>query len=197
MAKTHLNIKYFSKLNIIFIVGIVFLVIAVISLRHNYSTMVKLRTAVSVADEKGGDVNKALNNLRSYVYSHMNTNLSTGNASIKPPIQLKYTYERLSASAEQNAKVTNDKVMVDAENVCGAQHPGGGYNPNRVDCVQKYIGVNSVSANPVQDDLYKFDFVSPTWSPDLAGFSLLISIILIGTSILGKVFIKLADKYIQ
>lgn len=196
MAKTPVKSNVFSKLNIIFILGLFFLVIAIISLRSNYSHMVKLRAAVSVADEQNGDVNKALNDLRSYVYSHMNTNLSSGNAAIKPPIQLKYTYERLANSAEQNAKVVNDKVMADGESVCGAQYPGGGYNPSRVDCVQKYIGAHSVSANPIQEDLYKFDFVSPSWSPDLAGFSLLLAVLCIGFSILAKLFVKIVDKFI-
>ena len=29
----------------------------------------------------------------------------------------------------------------------------------------------------IPDSLYKFDFVSPTWSPDLAGWSLLVAIV--------------------
>lgn len=196
MAKTSMNIQVFSKLNILLVIGLFFLLIGIVALRDNYKTMTQLRTAVSVADEQNGDVNKALNDLRAYVYAHMNTNLSSGNATIKPPIQLKYTYERLSAKAEENAKATNNKVMSDGDKICGAQYPGGGYNPNRIECIQKYIADHSVTANPVQDSLYKFDFVSPKWSPDLAGFSLLISISLITISLLGKIFIKLTDKFI-
>ena len=65
--------------------------ICIFAMRHNNEQMVKLRNAVYVADQQNGDINKALNDLRKYVYSHMNTNLSSGKGSIKPPIQLKYT----------------------------------------------------------------------------------------------------------
>jgi hypothetical protein len=100
--------------------------------------MVQLRDKVYVADKNNGDINGALNNLRQYVYNHMNTDLSSGGNSIKPPIQLKYTYERLQAQ-------------------------------------QDFAIHHGQTPAPISAALYKFDFVSPNWSPDLAGWSLVLS----------------------
>jgi len=96
-------------------------IVSITALRHNNQQMIKLRQAVYQADKDNGDVNGALNNLRQYVYGHMNTNLSSGNDSIKPPIQLKYTYERLLAAANQRAN--NAGLYTEAENYCQTRIP--------------------------------------------------------------------------
>lgn len=74
---------------------VLFSVICVLALRDNYQTMTELRDQVYVADKNDGNVEGALQDLRSHVTSHMNTNLSSGHNSVYPPIQLKYTYQRL------------------------------------------------------------------------------------------------------
>ncbi len=165
------------KESYLLIPAVFFLILGVYGMRQNYSEMVKLRTAVYTADEQNGDVNTALNNLRKFVYSHMNTDLSSGDVSIKPPIQLKYRYERLAKAEQQKADSTNAAVKKNGEQICLAQYPGYIFNSNRVNCVAKYISDHSVKPKSISSDLYKFDFVSPTWSPDLAGISLLISLI--------------------
>lgn len=113
-------------------------IVSISALRHNNQRMIELREEVYAADKNGGDVNTALNNLRQYVYGHMNTNLASGGNSIKPPIQLKYTYQRLQDQQEQAIRQ--------------------GQTPE-----------------PVPAALYQFDFVSPTWSRDFAGWSLVVS----------------------
>jgi hypothetical protein len=80
---------------------LVFGVICLVSLRHNNEEMVRLRTAVYTADQGNGNVEGALRTLRTYVYSHMNTSLASGPNAVHPPIQLKYTYERLEQSQEE------------------------------------------------------------------------------------------------
>lgn len=155
---------------------VVFSFVAVFSLRSNNQTMISLREAVYVADKDNGDVNKALNELRSYVYAHMNTDLSSGGNSIKPPIQLKYTYERLQSAAQ--AAANNSQLYTDAENYCQATIPASVSisGRGRVSCVADYIsshGGKQALAIPV--GLYEFDFISPNWSPDWAGWSLIVS----------------------
>ncbi|HEX5395356.1 MAG TPA: hypothetical protein VFW52_03350 [Candidatus Saccharimonadales bacterium] len=163
--------------------------VTVYALRHNNLTMVKLRDAVYAADKSGGDVNAALNNLRLYVYGHMNTNLSGGNNAIKPPIQLKYTYERLAAEA---AKEVNDSgLYTKAANYCQEKIPASVSisGRGRIDCVQDYIlshGGKRAAAIPTA--LYQFDFVSPSWSPDLAGWSLLLTVLLLLAAIAKLVY---------
>ncbi len=105
----------------------------------------------------------------------MNTNLSSGGNNIKPPIQLKYTYERLQTAEQQQVDAVNAKVYTDAQNYCQAQNSVDFSGRNRVPCVQAYVTSHGIKANPIPATLYEFDFVSPTWSPDLAGWSLLLS----------------------
>jgi len=152
--------------------------ICVFALRHNNQQMVKLRNDVYAADKNNGDVNGALNNLRSYVYAHMNTNLSSGNDNIKPPIQLKYTYQRLYSAQLNQIQAANQQIYTDAQNYCQSINQAY-FGTTREPCVQNYVinhGIKSANIS-IPAGLYEFDFVSPTWSPDLAGWSLLISII--------------------
>lgn len=154
-------------------------VIAVGALRQNNLRMVELRQAVTVADESGEGVDVALNELREHVYAHMNTDLTSGGNAIYPPIQLKNTYERLTQDERDRVAAINKKVSADAVRICEARYPAGQLRNGRVQCVQKYITENSVQENfdDVPKELYQFAFVSPAWSPDLAGFSLLAAIV--------------------
>src|SRR5689334_4832698 len=69
-------------------------VICTYALRGNYVTMTHLRSAVYSADQQNTNVEIALQQLRGFVGSHMNTSLTTSDG-VYPPIQLKYTYARL------------------------------------------------------------------------------------------------------
>jgi preprotein translocase subunit SecF len=140
--------------------------------------MVKLRSAVYNADKNNGDVNTTLNDLRKYVYGHMNTNLSSGGNAIKPPIQLKYTYERLQSSEQKRVDSANTNVYTQAQVYCQQQNSVDFSGRNRVPCVQDYVTNHGEKANTVPAALYQYDFVSPTWSPDLAGWSLVLSVLL-------------------
>ncbi|HET7630468.1 MAG TPA: hypothetical protein VFK03_03780, partial [Candidatus Saccharimonadales bacterium] len=156
-----------------------------LSLRHNNQTMVNLRNDVYTADKNNGDVNTALNNLRRYVYSHMNTDLSSGNNNIKPPIQLKYTYQRLYDAQTNKVQAANQQLYTDAELYCQSINQAY-YGTTRVPCVQNYVvnhGLKEANIN-IPAGLYQFDFASPAWSPDLAGFSLLASVLLLLASVI-------------
>lgn len=173
--------NYYRQFHIIpawyfLVASLLCLMIGVYGLRQNNLKMVELRKAVITADESNGDVETALNNLREYVYAHMNTDLSGGNNAIKPPIQLKGRYDRLLSEENIRVKAQNDQVQKRAEAICTAQFPASGYNSPRVSCVQNYVATNAVKTGEVPADLYKFDFVSPRWSPDLAGFGLFFSV---------------------
>lgn len=142
--------------------------------------MIDLRAAVFAADEQDDDVETALKDLREYVYSHMNTDLASGENAIKPPIQLKYRYERLvEAERAKSQTGTADNLYIDAQNYCEASQPSGFSGSNRLACIREYLDNNGVSQDVSQivipDSLYKFDFVSPSWSPDLAGWSIVLS----------------------
>ncbi|MEK7096045.1 MAG: hypothetical protein AAB896_02025 [Patescibacteria group bacterium] len=150
-------------------------IVAVYALRHNNQTMVELRSEVYATDQSGGDVNGVLNNLRKYVYGHMNTNLSSGGNAIKPPIQLKYTYERLLETQQQTAAASSSQIYTQAQTYCQGLVPAGVSGRGRIPCVQDYVTSHGVKTTPIPTGLYQFDFVSPTWSPDLAGWSLVVA----------------------
>lgn len=149
--------------------------VAVFALRQNNLHMVRLRNDVYQADQNDGDVSGALKNLQNYVVSHMNTSLTTGAGSVYPPIQLKYTYQRLQAAANQAASMANSQVYTDAQTYCQQLDPTDFSGKNRVPCIESYVTTHGVSAQTVPDALYKFDFFSPIWSPDLAGWSIVVA----------------------
>jgi hypothetical protein len=151
--------------------------ITVFALRANNQHMVKLRNDLYAADKSGQGVEQALDNLRAYVYGHMNTDLSTGNSAIKPPIQLQYTYQRLVGDSLEQAQKANQKIYNDAQNYCQSINQAF-FGTTRVPCVQNYVSEHSPQSlpKPISPALYQFDFLSPSWSPDLAGFSLLITV---------------------
>ncbi len=147
---------------------------AILALRQNNLRAIELRDQVLQVDKDDGDINKALNELRSYVYSHMNANLAT-NTSVYPPIQLKYHYERLVAAEKERVRKINVKVYPEAQKLCERLNPRDFSGKNRVPCINAYVLKHAVKENPIPDSLYKFDFASPNWSPDLAGWLIVLS----------------------
>ncbi len=145
----------------------------VLALRSNNQEMVKLRAAVFAADKANTNIEGSLKDLRSYVYKHMNTNLASGANAVKPPIQLKYEYERLNAANVTAYQTASAKMLEDAQNTCVAQYPGTVFSQSRLDCAKAYAAAHPIAQKTIPEDLYKFDFLSTSWSPDLAGYTLL------------------------
>jgi len=160
------------------IIAVLFGVMAVFALRQNSLTAIRLRDKVLKVDEQNGDVEVALRELRSHIHGHMNTSLA-GSTSAYPPIQLKYRYERLvQAELERNSAANNNTTYADAQAYCERTEPASFYGRGRLGCIQRYIDEHPSGqpANPIPDSLYKFDFASPVWSPDLAGWSLVLAV---------------------
>lgn len=178
----------------------VFLVVAIISgaicvfgLRSNNEHMIVLRDAVFSADKNDGDVNGALKNLQTYVTAHMNTNLSTGNGSVYPPIQLKYTYDKLVAAQTNSIHDQKTQLYNQAQIYCQQLDPVDFSGRNRVPCIENYVQTHNVTSVTIPDSLYKFSFASPTWSPDLAGWTMLTAIVSIVLFILSLTYGYLRD----
>lgn len=158
------------------ILAVVFGAISVYALRQNNFGMIQRREAVYQADKDGGDTEAALRDLRQFVYAHMNTDLTNSNNGIYPPIQLQHSYDRAIAAQKVTAP-DNAAIYSQAQKTCEAQFPIGLSGSGRIPCVQSYIashGITQQQAIPVS--LYEFDFVSPKWSPDLAGWSLVATV---------------------
>lgn len=159
--------------------AIFFIFVSIFALRMNNQNMIQLREQVFIADEKNGDVETALTDLREYVYSHMNTDLTASENSIHPPIQLKYRYERLVASEQSKQQTGNSDIYTEAQDYCEKTQPEGYSGSSRLPCIREYLdnrGVSTAKQVYIPEDMYKFDFESPTWSPDLAGISIVLAV---------------------
>jgi preprotein translocase subunit SecF len=177
--KLHHQFKFIKKIRPIylFLIAVFFLALGVIGIRENYLQMAELREKVFLADEKGKNIEEPLRDLREYVFSHMNTDLSSGNVPIKPPIQLNHRYEQLLEQEQKRVDKINKRVKGEGESQCAREFPAVGLNSERVNCVAEYMSDNAVRPKQIPGELYKFDFVSPVWSPDFAGLSLLASLL--------------------
>jgi hypothetical protein len=150
-------------------------VICIFALRANNEHMIKLRSAVYAADKNDGNVQGALAQLQAYVTTHMNTNLDTGNGTVYPPIQLRYTYQRILQAQSEAAATDNTQLYTEAQTYCQQQDPVDFSGRNRVPCIEQYVETHDTQLPTIPAALYEFSFDSPTWSPDLAGWSLLLA----------------------
>ena len=175
-------------------------VICLFALRANNEHMVQLRNALYDADKNNGNVEQALRNLQSYVTAHMNTELSNGTTSVYPPIQLPGTYSRLvEAQGKRLQAQSSPQLYTDAQAYCEKLDPVDFSGHNRVPCIEQYVQSHggNVKITSVPDSLYKFNFISPRWSPDLAGWSLLSGILFIVLAVITFVarrWLKSATK---
>jgi hypothetical protein len=179
MNKRRLH-HYWTKFRVVrpmyfLVAAVIALCIGIYSMRQNNLHMIVLRNKVTEADKDSGNVEVALRNLREYVYSHMNTNLASDNTAIKPPIQLKYTYDRLVKAEQDGVAAANATVYTDAQTTCQQQFPDSFSGGPRVPCIQAYVTSHGAKEKQIPDALYKYDFQSPFWSPDLAGWSLVVT----------------------
>ncbi len=178
MHKRHLHhlLVLIRKIRVFYLVALIAVGVgvSVFGLRDNNLQAIKLRDQVLKADQQNADVETPLRELREFTYGHMGSHL----ASPTPPVQLKYRYDRLTA--EQKAKEpSNTQLATQAQNYCEAQIPTG-RSLNRIDCIQNYIlGHGAQASKPIPDALYKFDFIAPAWSPDLAGWSIVLTVLFI------------------
>ena len=186
-------LKTFTHLHIGYLLGVFVLLLLATAgqLRQNNLHMVKLRQAVIDADANGTDVEKPLQELRTYVTSHMNTNLRSHGkfATNEPPIQLVTRYNQAVQAAQEKAAAANGNasLYVEAENSCKQRAV-----PLTIiaQCIQEYIAARTNNANPavaatVPKELYTYDFLSPKWSPDLAGWGVVATTV-VGLAVLGR-----------
>lgn len=161
-----------------FVLAIFFGIICIFALRANNQHMVELREAVYKADKENGDVQGALQDLQAYVTRHMNTNLDAGPNAVYPPIQLQYTYQRLVESQGAGRAKANQDLYTEAQKYCESQNSQDFSGRNRVPCIQQYVQARTTPATaPIPDALYKFSFATPRWSPDLAGWSMVLTVL--------------------
>ncbi|MGF7229569.1 MAG: hypothetical protein ACQR33_06365 [Candidatus Saccharibacteria bacterium] len=180
------------KISYLVVLTALSLVICVAALRSNNQMMGRLRQDVYTADKNNTNVVLALQNLQKYVTTHMNTDLTAG-STVYPPIQLKYTYQRLTDAAQTAATTANSQLYTLAQEYCQAQDSTDFSGRNRVPCIEQYVADHGgQKAQTIPDSMYKFAFATPRWSPDFAGWmvilTILFAVLLLARLILGWIF---------
>lgn len=150
--------------------------------------MIQRRDAVLQAD-KGTDTNitqTRLYDLQRYVSSHMNANMGT----IYLENQYKRDSQKLIDSASSSTSYEDAKPFKDAQAVCAPRYASlGSYSLAYQQCVVDQLNSVGSSANLTTElqlpkaDQYRFSFAAPLWSPDFAGFSVLVCVLIIITII--------------
>lgn len=147
--------------------------VAATFLRMNNVGMIQRRDAVHAAD-KSGNLNETkarLYDLQRYAAAHMNA--STG------AVYLQDQYNRDSKTAidEATARSGGNSYNAQAEAVCNPQFHG--YSQAYLQCFMNELGKHPTSDKLPDPDLpnpalYKYDFASPVWSSDFAGWSVVV-----------------------
>jgi hypothetical protein len=151
--------------------------------------MEQRRAAVLQADQAGGQdaIKGRLYDLQRFVTAHMNTNMGT--------IYLENQYKRDSQAALTGASSDdnpNGNVFKKAQDICAPRYADLGhyslaYQQCVIDQLNSYPSGSQLTTNLQlpKADAYSHSYVSPLWSPDFAGFSVLACILILLT-IIGR-----------
>lgn len=181
------RLKVISRLKTWQLLVILFMMVIVSAtlLRLNSLGMVERRAAVIAADEKGDKaaLRASIAELQTYVSHHMNTSLAGG-------LYLAKTYERdrdAALAAAESTTNPNSSVYQQASIECRQRWKGGvaSFRNDYVQCVVEKVGTLTPQSDPAANlklpkaDAYRISFASPLWTPDAAGLSVLICLILV------------------
>jgi len=159
-------------------------------LRLNNIGMIQRREAVLNADITGDEeiTKSRLYDLQRFVVDHMNTDLGKGiylESSYKRDVEVAYK----NASNDSNA---NGNIYKKVQEVCAPQftHFSYAYIQCTTDELAKYPSAEYLvsSVNLPKADSYLHSFISPIWSPDIAGWSVLVCVV-----ILLMIFVRLTS----
>lgn len=185
------------------ILFVMFAFITATFLRLNNVGMVERREAVYTADKTDDSVGLAsrLYDLQRFVSAHMNADPGR--------VALVKTYERdnerhKKAYQESSNSTANGDAFQKAEAVCGPIARSNGWrwpDMRYTNCInqelEKIPGGQAVMSEfkPLPVEPYYHTFTSPLWSPDFAGWSLIITVV-IGLIIIGRLVVLAILRFI-
>jgi hypothetical protein len=170
------RVKTWQLLILLLLVGF----IAATFLRLNNIGMVQRRDAVLAADKvgDGAAIESRLYDLQRYVAAHMNS--ETG------PFYLEQQYRRdaqKAVDAASNDDNPNGNINVKAEAACKPRYTV--WSPAYVQCFTDELAKFPPSPDPAQNvnlpstNLYRHEFADPLWSPDFAGWSVVVGVVIL------------------
>ncbi len=189
------RIKTWQLIVLLVIVGFV----AATFLRLNNIGMVQRREAVISADKAGDEqiMIQRLLDLQHYVSSHMNTELGRG-------VYLQNSYNRDLQDWQTNQygdSNPNGNIYKKAQEICAPQFSN--YSYAYIQCTTNELAKYPSAANPASEaskprqEAYIHSYTSPLWSPDFAGWSVLVFggiIVLIFIRILSRLVLQIMLK---
>lgn len=192
------RVKTWQLVILLVIVGF----IAATFLRLNNIGMVQRRDAVISADKKGDEeaTLARLYDLQRYVASHMNTDLGRG-------VYLEHGYARDTQKWQESQYGTanpNGNIYKKAQEVCAPQFSSWSYA--YIQCTTNELAKYPAAHGPASEtsqprkEAYIHAFTSPLWSPDFAGWSVLVCgvillLILIRMVSIGVLQLMLRRRY--
>ncbi len=187
---------------------ILMLLVTATFLRLNNIGMIQRRDAVLSADKQNDPavLRERLYDLQRYVATHMNASSGV--------IYLTETYTRDWEASQEAARAQNQSGSSDEniykkieDEVCGPLARANGWrwpDPRYIACqreeLAKYPGGAEIinQLEPPNKQLYRHSFASPLWSPDFAGFSAavcLLIIVVIIARLIGLAILKLMVRH--
>lgn len=173
-------------------------------LRLDHIRMTELRDSVMMADEEGDDEKLAtsLTDLKEFVFSHIVINVIEENGEQRitfgtGPFYLEHKYLKDANAALEEAEKNmasdanpNGNIYGKAGETCRALAYQNGWSWNLaeyINCmiseIQKYPAADDLESQLIaklpSTELYRRNYASPIWAPTLAGFMILITLILI------------------
>ncbi|MBP5674937.1 hypothetical protein J6W91_01250 [Candidatus Saccharibacteria bacterium] len=155
-------------------------------------------------EEITAELSEKVKTLKKFTESHTVINFIDKNGTTEivfgtGPFYLEHQYNRLALAALQQAQVLasqitddnpNGNVYAYANSVCQPQAIRYGWAWNSAQFIACMTGeinkypvsdyiTEQISASIPNTALFRYDFVSPVWSPTLSGFAILLSIVLI------------------
>ena len=151
-------------------------------LRLNNIGMVERREGVLSADKQGNEeiIIKRLYDLQRHVSAHMNTELGRG-------VYLESSYARDLQnwqSSQYGDGNPNGNIYKKAQEVCAPQFRS--YSAAYLQCTTSELAKYPAATDPATDtskprqEAYIHAFSSPLWSPDFAGWSVIVFVIILG-----------------
>jgi len=154
--------------------------IAATFLRLNNIGMIERRNAVITADESLDSDNtiRRLYDLQQYVSAHMNTDLGKG-VYLEASYNRDYQAWQAKAFGDQNP---NGNIYKKAQEVCAPRFSNysAAYLQCTTDELAKYPAASEIGSdkNSPKVTSYLHSFASPVWSPDFAGWSLVVCFVI-------------------
>lgn len=164
----------------LFILLILSLFVSATFLRLNNTGMIQRREAVAGADKSGNseEITDRLYDLQRYVAAHMNADPGA--------VYLQEQYNRDVKAAVTLASGDldgYDTPQARADAICNPNLQSHGYSKAYQDCMLRELSREGQVVDPgtiklPNPALYRYSFSGPMWSPDFAGWSVVVSVLL-------------------